>query len=121
MGTKHKVLSFDMAEFLQTPDEVVEYLNQVIVDGDNDELVRALGHIAKARGMTEIAEKSGLGRESLYKALRPGAKPQYATVAKVLSALGVGIRAISLPTPRLKRDARHSKPVRGRKVVRKRA
>lgn len=80
---------FDMVEFLDSDEAINEYLSQVLEDGDSDELIRALGYIAKAKGMALIAERSGLGRESLYKALRPGAKPRFDTVLKVIHALGV--------------------------------
>ena len=85
--------AFDMAEHLSSDAAVSEYLSQVLDDGDADELIRALGHIAKARGMAQIARDSGLGRESLYKALAPGAKPRFETVARVLRALGVRLHA----------------------------
>ncbi|WP_336332509.1 addiction module antidote protein [Pseudomonas putida] len=68
-----------------------EYLSQVLSDGDTEEIIRALGHITRARGMTHIAMESGLGRESLYKALSPGAKPRFDTVLKVIRALGVDL------------------------------
>ncbi|HFE38023.1 MAG TPA: putative addiction module antidote protein [Gammaproteobacteria bacterium] len=59
----------------------------VLEYGDTDELIRSVGYIAKARGMTEIAQKTGLGRESLYKALKAGSKPQFDTIIKVLKAI----------------------------------
>lgn len=93
MTTKSKLIPFDMATHLDSPDAIAEYLTQVLADGDADELLRALGHIAKARGMTQVAEEAGLGRESLYKALAPGAKPRYDTILKVTRALGVRLTA----------------------------
>ena len=69
-----KTLPFDMAAHLDSPEAITEYLNQVLADGDIDELLRALGHVARARGMAQVAQDAGLGRESLYKALAPGAK-----------------------------------------------
>lgn len=87
------VRSFDMTDYLQSDEDIAEYLNQVLEDGDTDELIRALGVIAKAKGMTQLAKDSGLGRESLYKALAPGAKPRYDTVLKVIKALGIKLRA----------------------------
>jgi probable addiction module antidote protein len=72
---------------------ISEYLNQVLDDGDSDELIRALGYIAKAKGMAMVAKESGLGRESLYKALSPGAKPRFDTVLRVIRALGVRLHA----------------------------
>ena len=80
---------FDMADYLDSGAAIAEYLSQVLTDGDGEELVRALGHIAKARGMTEIARATGLGRESLYKALRPDAQPRFDTIQRVCAALGV--------------------------------
>lgn len=84
-----KLKAFDMVEYLDSDETINEYLSQVLEDGDSDELIRALGYIAKAKGMAVIAERSGLGRESLYKALKPGAKPRFDTVLKVIKALGV--------------------------------
>lgn len=93
MTTKPRLIPFDMAAHLDSPDAIAEYLTQVLADGDADELLRALGHIAKARGMAQVAEEAGLGRESLYKALAPGAKPRYDTILKVTRALGVRLVA----------------------------
>ena len=90
---KAKLLAFDMASHLVDADAIAEYLSQVLNDADDDELIRALGHIAKARGMAQIAEDAGLGRESLYKALAPGARPRYDTVLKVTRALGIRLHA----------------------------
>lgn len=90
---KLELVPFDMATLLDSPEAIAEYLSQVLADGEPDELLRALGHIAKARGIAEIARETGLGRESLYKALAPGAKPRYDTVLKVTRALGVKLIA----------------------------
>ncbi|MGH8118003.1 MAG: addiction module antidote protein [Rhodanobacteraceae bacterium] len=87
--SKVELVPFDMAGILDSPEAIAEYLSQVLADGEPDELLRALGHIAKARGIAEIAKETGLGRESLYKALAPGAKPRYDTVLKVTRSLGV--------------------------------
>ena len=88
-----KLVPFDMARYLDSDEAVAEYLNQVLEDGDSDELVSALGHIAKAKGVAQIAKDAGLGRESLYKALAPGAKPRFDTVMRVVHALGVKLTA----------------------------
>ena len=80
---------FDMAHQLKTDADIVEYLQQVIEDGDSGELAAALGHIAKARGMSEIAKASGIQREALYKALRPQSHPRFETIQRVCKALGV--------------------------------
>lgn len=84
---------FDIAEFLDSDEAIAEYLSQVLEEGDNDEFVRALGHIARAKGMSQIAKAAGLGRESLYKALAPGAQPRIGTVLKVCRAMGVKLQA----------------------------
>lgn len=88
-----KLKVFDMTEFLDSDEAIGEYLSQVLEEGDSDELLRALGYIAKAKGMAMVAKESGLGRESLYKALAPGAKPRFDTVLKVIRALGVKLHA----------------------------
>jgi probable addiction module antidote protein len=88
-----KLLPFDMVNMLNSDEAMSEYLSQVLEDGDSDELIRALGYIAKAKGMAMIANESGLGRESLYKALAPGAKPRFDTILKVLKALGIKLHA----------------------------
>ncbi|MGD0960570.1 MAG: addiction module antidote protein [Methylomonas sp.] len=80
---------FDITSLLDNDEAISEYLSQVLDDGDSEELLRALGYIAKAKGMSMIAKESGLGRESLYKALAPGAKPRFDTILKVIKALGV--------------------------------
>ena len=90
---KDELIPFDMAALLGSDEAISEYLSQVLADGDTDEIIRALGHIARARGMTQIAADSGLGRESLYKALTPGAKPRFETVLKVIRALGIDLSA----------------------------
>lgn len=84
---------FDMAQHIKTAADVAEYLRQVLEDGEPGELAAALGHIAKARGMTEIAKASGIKREALYKALRPNAQPRLETVQRVCKALGVKLTA----------------------------
>lgn len=81
-----------LADFLDTPETVAEYLTQVLADGDADEVVRALGHIARAKGMTEIARYSGLGRESLYKATTPRAKPRFDSVARLVRVAGLRLK-----------------------------
>jgi probable addiction module antidote protein len=87
---------FDMAQYIKNDDDVVEYLRQVLEEGDAGELAAALGHIAKARGMTEIAKACGIKREALYKALRPNSHPRFETIQKVCKALGVKITATSV-------------------------
>lgn len=86
-----KLIPFDMVELLKSEAEITEYLSQVFADGDSDEIIRALGYVAKARGMAQLAKDSGLGRENLYNALKPGAKPRFDTILRVCRALGVNI------------------------------
>ena len=79
---------FDLADYLESKEMIAEYLNTVLEEGNNADVINAIGHVAKAIGMTKIAEETGLSRPSLYKALSDGAKPQFATIMKVLKAVG---------------------------------
>jgi probable addiction module antidote protein len=92
--TNNTLTDFDIADYLDSKEAVSEYLSQVLADGDTDELLVALGHIARAKGMTEIAKKTGLGRESLYKTFQEGTKPKFETIVKVLDAFGVRLKAV---------------------------
>ena len=85
------VTEFDVSEYLDSEELIAEYLSAALEEENPDVFLAAIGHVAKARGMSEIAMKTGLGRESLYKAFSPGAKPRYETVQKVLSGLGVKV------------------------------
>ncbi|MFI5020311.1 MAG: addiction module antidote protein [Alphaproteobacteria bacterium] len=84
-----KTRRWDAAETLESKEDIAAYLDAVLEDGDADLLKAALGDIARAKGMTEIAQAAGLGRANLYKALSPEGNPEFATVAKVLRALGL--------------------------------
>jgi len=86
---------FDITQYIQSDADIVEYLTQVLEEGDSGELAAALGHIAKARGMTEIARASGIKREALYKALRPNSHPRFDTIQRVCKALGVKLTVAS--------------------------
>ena len=79
---------FDIADYLDSEEMIAEYLNTVLEDGNSADLIVAIGHVAKSIGMTKIAEKTGMSRPSLYKALSEGAKPQFETIMKVLKAIG---------------------------------
>ena len=92
---KKKVRSFDVAEYLETEEDMVAYLEAVLEDGDPSLVVNALGTIARARGMSQIAKDTGLRRESLYKALSPDGNPEFSTVLKVVKALGLKFHAES--------------------------
>ena len=84
---------FDAAEFLQTDADIAAYLSTVLEENDAGLLAAALGDIARARGMTQVAKEAGITREALYKALRPGSEPRFETVSRVCAALGVKLVA----------------------------
>jgi len=88
-----KLVPFDAARYLTDDAAIAEYMNAVLESNDPYLLLLALGDIARARGMAQIAKETGLGRESLYKALTPGAKPRFDTVLKVARALGIKFSA----------------------------
>lgn len=87
--SKPELTNFDIAEYLDDKKVIAEYLSQILADGDMDELLEAIGHIAKAKGMSQIAKDTGLGRESLYKTFHQGSKPKFDTIVKVLNSFGV--------------------------------
>lgn len=84
---------FDAADFLDSDEAIAEYLNAALEDDNPDVFLVAVRDAARARGMAKLASDAGMGRESLYKALTPGAKPRYDTVLKLLRALGVHLHA----------------------------
>lgn len=86
-----KTVAFDIVAELDSDEAISEYLRQVFEDGDSDEIVRAIGYVARARGMAQLARDSGLGRENLYNALKPGSKPRFDTILRVCRALGVNL------------------------------
>jgi len=90
----NELIPFDITEYLDSEEAMAEYLSQVLEDGDSEEFLRAIGHIAKAKGMAQIAKDTGLGRESLYKTFRPNAKPRFDTVMKVINALKLQLNAV---------------------------
>lgn len=90
---RSKLVPFDAARYLTDDAAIAEYMTAVLETGDSNLLLLALGDIARARGMAQVAKDAGLGRESLYKALAPGAKPRFDTVLKVARALGVRLTA----------------------------
>lgn len=83
------IAAFDAADYLENETVIAEYLNAALEDENPDVFLQAIADVAKARGMSKLATDTGLGRESLYKALAPGAKPRYDTVIKLVRALGV--------------------------------
>ena len=88
-----KTAAFDAADYLNDEDTIAAYLTAALEDPNPDVFLAAVRDVARARGMAQLAKDAGLGRESLYKALTPGAKPRYDTVLKLLHALGVKISA----------------------------
>jgi probable addiction module antidote protein len=91
-----ETIPWDAAGTLQSKEDIAAYLDAVLEDGDSELLKAALGDIARAKGMTEIARDSKLGRASLYKALSPRGNPGLVTVARVLRALGLRLSVSSL-------------------------
>jgi probable addiction module antidote protein len=83
---------FEIADYLDSSEMIAEYLNAALEEGGDSEIVLAIGHIAKAIGMTKIAEETGMSRPSLYKALAEGADPKFSTIMKVLKAVGGQLR-----------------------------
>jgi probable addiction module antidote protein len=90
-----KYAPFDTADYLDNDEVIAEYLSAAVEDPNPDVFLAALGDVAKARGMAQVAKDAGLGRESLYKALTVGAHPRYETVSAVLRALGVRFTVVA--------------------------
>ena len=88
-----KLVAFDAARYLVDDEAIAEYMTAMLESDDPELLLLALGDVARAKGMAQVAKEAGLGRESLYKALTPGAKPRFETVMKVMRALGVKFTA----------------------------
>ena len=93
--TRTKTVAYDIAEQLRTPEEMAAYLDAWLAEAPDDSagIARALGQIARAKGMSQVARDAGLSRESLYKALSEDGNPSFATVLKVARALGVRLHA----------------------------
>lgn len=88
-----KLVVFDAARYLNDDEAIAEYMTAILETEDSDLLLLALSDVARAKGMAQVAKDAGLGRESLYKALAPGAKPRFETIVKVARALGVKFTA----------------------------
>jgi probable addiction module antidote protein len=86
---KTKTIPWKTEEHLETPEDIAAYLEAVFEDGDPELINYALGAVARSKGMSEIARRTGLGRQSLYKALSSGGRPEFVTVLKVVRALGL--------------------------------
>jgi len=87
-----KTRTWDPLSYLESDEDMVGYLEAALDEGDASLFAAALGDVARARGMTNVARDTGLGRESLYKALSPDGNPEFATVQKVMKALGLGLQ-----------------------------
>jgi probable addiction module antidote protein len=87
------LIPFDAARYLNDDFAIAEYMTAVLETDDFELLLLALNDIARVRGMTQVAKDAGIGRESLYKALSPGAKPRFDTIVKVARALGIRLAA----------------------------
>lgn len=90
-----EISKFNIADYLDDDEMIQEYLNAVLEDGDSKDILTALGHVAKAIGMSKIAEQTGLSRPSLYKALSENSKPQFDTILKVLRAVNSNLKLTS--------------------------
>jgi len=88
-----KFSAFDAADYLDNEETIAEYITAALEDANPDVFLAAVRDVARARGMTQLAKDAGLGRESLYKALAPGAKPRYDTMLKLIHALGIKLSA----------------------------
>ena len=84
-----KVSKFDAVDYLDSQEMMAEYLTAAMEDENPDVFLAALSDVAKARGISQLAKDTGLGRESLYKSLAPGAKPRFDTIMKITKALGI--------------------------------
>jgi len=90
------IAPFDAVDYLDDDETIAEYLTAALQDSNPDVFLAAVRDVARARGMAQLAKDAGLGRESLYKALAPGAKPRYDTVLKLIHALGIKLSATSV-------------------------
>jgi probable addiction module antidote protein len=92
-SSKQKITfsTFEIADYLDNETVIAEYLTSAAQDENSDVLIMALSDVAKARGMAQVAKDAGLGRESLYKALRQGSKPRFETIVAIMRALNVQI------------------------------
>lgn len=99
-SAKTKVTAYDVSEHLRTPQEMAAYLDAWLEEAPDDAagIARALGDIARAKGMSQVAKDAGLSRESLYRALSAEGNPSFATVLKVAKALGVRVHAQAVPS-----------------------
>jgi probable addiction module antidote protein len=88
-----KAKPFDAAEYLDSPEMIAAYLTEALESNDQALITKAIGNVARSRGMTEVAERAGVSRENLYRALRGDVKPEFDTIIKVIHALGLNLVA----------------------------
>lgn len=90
-----KIAPFDASDYLDNEETIAEYLSVALNNPDPDAFLDAVRDVAKAQGISKVAQNAGLGRESLYKALKPGAKPRFETIRRLLTALDVKIEIVA--------------------------
>src|SRR5262245_42006647 len=100
-----KTTRWDASEFLDSDEAIAAYLNAAFEDGDPGFIAASIGHVAKAKGMSQIARETGLSRESLYRALGDGGNPELSTMTKVMRALGMRIHVAPAGRPTKRRRA----------------
>jgi probable addiction module antidote protein len=108
-----KTTRLDIAQYLETDEDIAEFLQETASEGTEEDFIHALSIAARARGMTEVARQAGVTRSSLYKSLAEGGNPEFSTIARVCAALGVRLTAIretvrkSPPTPVFHPSSQH--------------
>ena len=94
---KTQTKPYNPVDFFHNDEEVAQYLNDAYMDDDPDMFIIALGHVAKAKGVTQLAKDTGLNRESLYKTLSGKTQPKWDTIQRIMKALNIKIRAVCVP------------------------
>ena len=112
-----KVAPYDSAEFLDTPKAVKFYMEEAMNTGDPRLIAHALGVVARAKSMTNIARKAGMSRESLYRSLSSTGKPEFSTVMNVLKALGLGLSVHAVDSPSRKASSRGTSTNRKNRIA----
>jgi probable addiction module antidote protein len=95
--SKPKIERYDVIDYLNDDEDILTYLNAALEDGHPDVVAMAIGNVARARGMSRIAKRCGLGRESLYKSLSDAGNPEFRTVLRVLKTMGIRLRVEAAP------------------------
>jgi len=112
-----QTIKWDASEFLKTEEDIAAYLALAFEEGDPEMIALAIGHVAKARGMTEIAKKAGVSREQLYRSFRKGGDPKLTTLVGVMNSLGMELTA-QLRKPARKTAGAADRPMRRKAVSR---